>query len=149
MAVTTAQINTAIKTTMGAAAGLTRSQDFNELTEGMADTPTLQVYFEEWENDIASATTDRTTYRGGVEQCQLVYHADILGAPRGPDLGEEMARLLPVVDQIIDILQAQKVKPYFGLDGIKAFRWSARRVQIDYNNELFVACRFIITIRVF
>lgn len=147
MPITTAQINTAIKTTLGAAAGLTRSQDYNELTEGMADTPTLQVYFESWE--AVEATTERSTMRGGVEQVDVIFHADVLGAARGPDLGEEMGRLLPVVDQIIDILQAQKIKPYFGLAGIKAMHWSANRVLIDYNGELFVACRFIITIRVF
>jgi len=147
MAITTAQINTAIKTTLEAAAGLTRSQDFNELTEGMADTPTLQVYFESWE--AVETTTERSTMRGGVEQVSIVFHADVLGAPRGPDLGEEMARLQPVVDQIIDILQAQKTKPYFGLVGIRAMHWSANRVLIDYNGELFIACRFIITIRVF
>jgi hypothetical protein len=149
MAITTAQINTAIKTTLGAAAGLTRSQDFNELTEGMADTPTLQVYFESWENDISSASTDRTSFKGGIEQCQIVFNADVLGAARGPDLGEEMGRLQPVVDQIIDILQAQKTKPYFNLVGIRAFHWSANRVLIDYNGELFIACRFILTVRVF
>ena len=45
MSITLAQICNAVETTLGAATGLTYTQSYNELKEGMNDTPTLQVYW--------------------------------------------------------------------------------------------------------
>lgn len=148
MPITTAQINTAILTTLSAAAALVRSQDYDELTEGMQDTPALQVYFETHEGDSVNTTTHQSTFGGGVQQVTMTFHADVYANQRS-NIGEDMSRLYTVVDQIIDILQAQKHKPYFGLAGIQAFHWSAQRVVFAYGQVDYVGTRFVITVRIF
>jgi hypothetical protein len=54
MAITYAQINDAIEDKLGAAMGLARSQTYDELTDGMTDTPTLQVYWQRDDTDQAA-----------------------------------------------------------------------------------------------
>jgi len=146
--ITTAEINTAIATTLGAAASLVRTQDYDELTEGMADTPTLQVYWEEELSD-PSGTADRTAFRGGIRQTDITFHADIYVNQRA-NIGEDMGRLYTAKDEIDDILQAQDTKPYFGLTGIKALmQWSATRVIFSYGGADYIGIRYFIPIKIF
>lgn len=147
MAVTTAQINDALTTTLGAAASLIRSQSYDELTEGMADTPTMQIYFEEWASD-PTTTDDRHTFRGGGRVTEILYHVDVY-VNQSANIGEDMARIAITVDEIIAILQSQNVKPYFGLDGIKAFRWRCVRAVFNYADADYRGVRFYLTIIVF
>lgn len=155
--ITFADINTAIATTLSAAEGIVRTQDgandgtadnaTTPLSDGMNDTPTLQVYWDEESTDIASET-DRTTFQAGVRQSELVYFADAFVKQR-ESIGEDMARVYPIAQSVRGILAAQNVKPYFGLDGIKSFRWRAQRVLIDYAGISYIGIRFTLTIRVF
>ena len=62
MSITLAQICNAVETTLAAATGLTYTQSYNELEEGMNDTPTLQVYWNS-SSKTRAATTDRTTFK--------------------------------------------------------------------------------------
>jgi hypothetical protein len=146
--VTLAQICDAIETTLGAATTVTRSQSYDGLTEGVHDTPLLQVYPENGTQDVGGAT-DRTTFRGGVRQTEFTVHADYYAAARGTSIGEEMGRLVDGIDAITNVLEGQDQKPYFGLEGIKAFSWRWDRVIFDYAGVAFVGARFAIVVRVF
>lgn len=149
MAITIAQICDAIEETLGAATGITRSESYDELTEGIHDLPMLQVYPENGNQD-AFTSTDRTTFRGGVRQTSLMIHADLYAQQRA-HIGEDMKKLVDSIDAITDVFEAQDTKPYFGLDGIKAFRWRWERVTFVYGDPQsnYVGARFFIEVRVF
>ncbi len=148
-AISIAQICNAVESTLSTAAGLVRTQSYDELTEGMQDAPTLQVYPESGLQD-PMGNADRTTFKAGVRQTELVVHADLYARQRS-NLGEDMAKLVTVLDQLITILEAQDTKPYFGLTGIKAFAWSWSRVIFQYGDpgQSFMGARFILRLRIF
>ena len=147
--ITTAQVCDAIESTLGAAASLARSQSYNELTEGMNDAPTLQVYPEEGSQD-PTGNTDRSTFKAGVRQTELTIHADLYARQRS-NIGEDMAKLVTCLDEFVTIFEAQDAKPYFGLVGIKAFSWSWSRVVFQYGDpgQSYMGARFIVRVRIF
>ncbi len=147
MAVNTTAINTAITDTLSGASGLSFTQDFDELAEGMVDTPLLQVYWAETQSDVEQES-DRTTFGKGVAQARIVFHADLYATQR-VDIGDDMSILLPLVDAIHNQLDSQ-VKPLFGLATIKTLeRWSSSMVIFSYADFEFVGARFVISVRVF
>lgn len=149
--ITIAQICDAIETTLGAAASIETTESYDELSDGVqsADTPLLQVY---WENTECAddSGTDRTSFQGGVRVKAFLFHADLLARQRA-HIADDMKKVTEVAEEIQDILEgpAQSTKPYLGLDGIKAFRWRAERVQITYAGAPFMGARFMIWIWVF
>lgn len=155
--ITIAQISTALATTLGAAEGIVRTQDgandgsddtgTTPLSDAMNDTPTLQVYLESGLAD-ASNNVDRTTFRAGVRQTELVFFADVFAKQRA-HIGEDIARCAALASAVWTILEAQDVKPYFGLDGIQSYRWTMQRVTLAYANVDYAGLRFEITVRVF
>lgn len=147
MAITVAQMADAITTTLGAATTVARSESYNELTEGIHDYPLLQVYWQSTVNDV-SGNDDRTAYRGGVRQKEYVFYADYYARPRS-ELKEDNAAVTNGAEALEAVLEAQNVKPYFGLAGIKAFRWQGERVAFEYGGTLYAGCRYMITLRVF
>ena len=140
-----------VTATLGAATGLTYTQSYDELTEGMQDTPTLQVYWEEIIEDPMTST-ERTTFGAGVRQKDIILYADLYGTRRA-HLAEDWATTLPLVDAIIDVLEAQDTKPYFNTaaDELKAFSWTASYVNFTYTDPsiTYVGARFILRFRVF
>ena len=148
MAITLAQMNSAIESTLATATGLTFTQDFDELSEGINDTPLLQVYWEDTNTDPASGTS-MTSFAGRVRQTSLTFFGDLYARQRS-HMAEDMAALYPLIDAIQVVLEAQDTAPYFGLDGIKALEsWSARRIVFEYGGSRYVGGRFIIKLRVF
>lgn len=149
MSITLAQICNAVDTTLAAATGLTYTQSYNELEEGMNDTPTLQVYWNSSNQDPGGGN-DRTTFRAGVRQTDIEIYCDLYATTRN-EIGENMAALLPLVDAIVNVLEAQDTKAYFGLTGLKSFHWNAQRVTFQYTDpmRLYAGARFILTFRVF
>lgn len=149
MAITLGQILDAINTTLGAATIVNRSQSYDELTEGLHDFPLLQVYPEAGTQD-PSGGTDRTAFRGGVRQTEFTIHADYYARQRS-HIGEDMNALVDGIDALTNIFEAQDTKPYFGLDGIQAFKWSWSRAVFTYGdpNVSYVGARFVLTVRVF
>jgi len=150
MSVTIAQICDAIEAVVGSVATVTRSQSYNELTEGInsADTPLAQVY---WQSLSMSPPggTDRATFKAGVRNKQMTFHVDLHAAQRS-HLGENMASMLDTFDDILDALEAQDKKPYFDLEGIKAWQLaSAERVSWQYADAQYIGCRAILTVWVF
>ena len=148
---TIAEICDAIDTTLGAATGISRSQSYDELTEGVhaGDLPLLQIYPDSGEADIESGT-DRSTFRAGIRQTQFIIVADLYARQRS-HIGEDMHALVDSIDAIIAVLEAQDTKDYFGQDGIQAFRWRFERVTFMYGDPQipYVGARFYLTIRVF
>jgi len=154
---TVAEINSAIETTLSAASGIVRSQDYDELTEGIhgADMPLLQVYPENGNTDSGGGNTDRTTFGGIRRQTTVMFHADLYARQRS-HVGEDMAAVVAAMDSIIAILEAQKERPFFGLGSseaeyIKSFRWRWERVVFEYGDPIlrYAGVRFIIEVTVF
>ena len=94
------------------------------------------------------------TFGGGeagvTRQTSLTFHADLFPRQRS-HLDEDMGALLPLVDAIQAVLEAQRVEPYFGLAKIRAIEgWSAQQVTFEYPNDVkFLGARYIIRVRVF
>jgi hypothetical protein len=147
--ITIAQICDAIETTLSSATGLNRSETYSELSDGITEEAWLQVYPETLETDVATGT-DRTTFRGGVRQTEFTFHADLYARQRS-HIGDDMRLLVQLIDAIVVKLEQQATKPYFGLEGIKAFRWRGERVTFIYGDRQlpYVGMRFTITVRVF
>jgi hypothetical protein len=148
--ITLTAINSAIEAALAAATGLTYSQDYNELTEGMQDIPTLQVYWFSGPKTDPTSGSAQTTFGAGVRQKSITFHADLYARQRS-HIGEDMAALLPLVDAIHNVLESQQ-KPYFGLAGIKAIEsWDPRQVIFEYGDQQinYVGARFVIQVRVF
>lgn len=151
MAVTIVQVNSAIATRLSAATGLSagETQDHDELEESITEEPTLQVY---WASGTASpnSTTSQKSFGGGTIEVRWVYHADLFGNQRR-HIGEDMGRLLPLVDAIHNELEEEiQNAPYFGLDGVKAIEgWTARQVIFEYADNKYIGTRFLITVRIF
>jgi len=152
--ITIAQICDAIESTLSAATGINITQSYDELGEGLnaADLPLLQVY---WETLIMDpgAETDRTTFQAGVRQKLFTFHADIYAAPLA-HLAQNMETLVDVVDNMLAVLELQNTKPYFLLEGIKAFHLDeARRVVFEYTAGTmpvrYIGARFILSIWVY
>jgi len=146
MALTITQINTAITNALATATGLTYHQDVSELTEGIQDLPVLQVY---WQSSApANTESDRFTSSIGVAQIDHVFHADLYAHQRS-DISTDMAALFPLVDAVIDRLQAQQHQNFFSLAGVKGFAWRIERLQFQTGDALYIGARFVITIRIF
>lgn len=146
-AITLAQINTAIKDTLETASGILYGQNFDELTESIPDDAILQVYPQSGLAD-STTNTDRKTFKGQVRTKEYLFRCDVYTKQRS-DIGEDMGKLLPLIDAVEAVLEQQDVKPYFGLDGIKAFKWMWERVEFEYATLSYVGARFELTITVF
>jgi hypothetical protein len=138
---------TAIRDTLLVLPSISRWQNFNELTEGMNDTPTLQVYPEACEVVAAESGTHVTTFKGGTIQETHIIHVDYYARQRN-HLGEDMETLVDGIDEIVTVLE-DTVCPPFGLEGIKSFQWSWSRVVWDYGGVMYLGARFILRLRTF
>lgn len=152
-AITITAINSAIENTLATAVGLTYSQDYDELTEGMQDMPNLQVYWFSGPDTDPTSGSARTTFKAGVRQKSITFHADLFARQRS-NIGEDMSALLPLVDAIHDVLEAQQEQPYFGLEegAIKAIEsWDPRQVVFEYGDQQirYIGARFVIKVRLF
>ncbi len=155
MAITFHAILDAIETTLSAALTITRSQTFDELTEGInsADTPLLQVYPEALEPNVsAGSQTDKLTLGGDPPVRREVYvvFADYYARQRS-HIGEDMGALVGGIDAMTTVLEAQTCKNPFGLDegNVRSFQWGWRRVVFEYAGAQFIGARCTITLEVF
>jgi len=157
--VTLAAIIDAVEDTLGAATGITRSQSYDELTEGVhgADTPLLQVYAEANSPVALGGTTapaDRSSFGGGSDKPRRIknytIHADLYAQQR-KRIAEDMAVLVDAIDAIETVLENQDTKNYFGLSGIQSFAWSWTRVTFIYGDPQlsYAGARFVLLITVY
>lgn len=146
MAITYDQMLTAVYNHIDAAL-TARGQNFNALTEGMNDTPTIQVYPESCDPVSSDSGTQTFTFQSGVIQETHVVHVDYYARQRS-HLGEDMAALVVGLDAICTAIEAAGCPP-FGLEGIKNFQWSWSRVLFDYGAVSYVGARFVLRLRTF
>jgi hypothetical protein len=152
MAITIAQINSAIHDTF--ANNLTTidyTQDYDNLTEGLANTPLLQVYWNTLNPVSEGSSTDRRTFSGGskpIRTKRYLFNVDLYLDPRS-DIDRNFSQMLPIVDEINDILEEQDEQPYFGLAGIQSYTWSCQRGNIEYAQVLYPVVQWVIEIYVF
>ncbi len=152
MSITLAQICDAIEGTLSTALPATgRSQSYDELTEGINDIPTLQVYPESGRQDAITGNAQHS-FGGNIRVSEIIIHADYYASQRR-HLSEDMKRMVDGIDLITNVLEAQKnTGEFFGLDGIKSFGpWSWSRVTFVYgdNSQPYIGVRFVIPVRVF
>lgn len=146
---TLAAICDGLKAALMAAPSLARGQAPAELTESVPDVPLLQVYPEEGTAD-PHGNNDRTTFQAGVRQTEVFIYADLYAQQRS-HIGEDVAKYIACVDELIAIIEAQDKKPYFGVAGIKAFSWGWKRALFPYTdpNVKYVGARFLFRLRIF
>lgn len=149
MAISLVAICEGIEATLSMATGLQSSTPFDEMTEGVAslDCPRLEVYWDSSSCD-PSGRTDRTTFNACIQQTVIVFFADCYARQRS-QLGEDMEATTEMADSIADVLQEQERPPFFGVEGIKAFNWRAKRVGFKRAGAQYVGARFTITCRIF
>ena len=138
---TLAQVIDAIESNLSSATGLVRSESYDELTEGIPETPLLQVYPESGEPDLQ-------TYKRRIEK--IVIHADLYARQRS-QIGEDMAKAVTMAEAIFARLRAQDPNTnnqLFGLDGIRKFTWTWARAVFEYGDPAtrYAGIRFVITI---
>jgi hypothetical protein len=148
MSITLAQICDAIESALDDATTITRSQSFDELTEGIgsADTPLLQVYPEACGPVSLGSETDKLTLGGSPphRREQYTIHADYYARQRS-HIAEDMEALVDGIDAMTDVLEDQGCPP-FDLDGISSFQWSWRRVVFPYAGAEYMGARFTIVL---
>lgn len=151
--VTIGAICNAIATTLSATVGLTRTQSYYQLTEGMNTLPTLQVYPDSWETSVNSETdriafVDPLTGIPGARYTEIVFFLDLIVRQRS-QLDEDWQNAVNMADALDNQLNLEGACPHFGLAGIRSFRWSAQRVVFPYAEIEYVGFRFTLTVRVF
>ena len=149
MSVTLGAICNGIETTLSAALGLEESEAYDELRDSLPSDmcPLLQVYPGSGSCDVGGRT-DRTTFGGDVRQKQIVILADLYASERS-FLKQDMESTVDMLDALIDVLETQDDKPFFGVVGIQAFKWSWKRVTLRFGDAHFMGARFTITLRIF
>jgi hypothetical protein len=143
----------AITTELSAADTVERAQDHDELTEGVSDTPLLQVYPDSGDTVSTDSGTDKMTlgHRDGTaphRQERIVIIADYFASHRA-HLGQDMGRLVAGIDAIRSKLKEQNNdETPFGVYGVDSFQWRWDRVTFEFGGANYVAARFWLTIRV-
>ena len=151
--VSIADLCEAITAELSAASTVKRAQDHDKLTEGVPDTPLLQVYPDGGENVSTLSGTDKLSFGfrdgTGVErQEKVVIVADYFASHR-KHLGQDMGRLVLGIDAIRSKLKEQNNDEQpFGMVGLHSFQWRWDRVTFDFGAVKFVAARFWITCQV-
>jgi hypothetical protein len=126
-------------------------QNYNSLSEGLANTPAIQVYWQNFEPVSSGSETDRRTFGGDVKPVRrkdFTFNVDLYCDPIG-HLDAVMPQMLPIVDELINILENQDQKPYFGLADIKAYTFEAQRGVIEYANTNYPVVQFVINLVIF
>ncbi len=143
------QLIDAVANTLGVASLLERSDSYDELREGMQDAPVIQVYADAANQDPGGGT-DRTTFKAGTRQTNLVIFVDLYARQRS-HIGEDMAAVYNTLDELAEIIESQDTKPYFSDEAIKAFAWSWQRVMFEYGDPktVFAGARITINLRIF
>lgn len=141
---TIAEMCDGVKTTicdpLVTAGSLKLAESFDELSEDYQDTPMAQVYANAGTTDAFSAN-DRTTFRAGIRTNETEIVVDLPACQRG-HAAEDMAAVLNLAEAVDAQLVSVKTRPYFGLVGVKAFRWRWTRVVFARGASEYPGVRF-------
>ncbi len=138
---TLAEICDAVAATLSTAAGLNRSQSYDELTETPVDLPLLQVYWDEEDPDLQSY--------GSIRVERIVINADLYARSRS-QINEDMAKTTTMAEAILTVLRAQKpttANTLFGVSYFVKFNWSAKRAKFNegQGKPEYMGTRFVLT----
>lgn len=151
MAITLAQIINAISDYIAVADGVSyaMSQARSEIEESIPDPAIVQVYFVSLETSYNSGT-DRKSFGADIRQTLITVYVDVYAQTRS-HIGEDLSRLLDLVDAVQDRLELVTVKPYFALVGIGAFQWRADWATLKYGvpEVSYTGVRFTLSLTVF
>lgn len=132
----------AIESHLGDATGIARSQNYNELTEGMNTTPTLAVYPQ------SGSTPYQKTFRQGVRITHALIHVDIIAKQRG-DLKTDMGVLVPLIDAVQTEIEKEREGYLFGLDGVQWGDWRWERVVFVMAGVEYIGARFFVDLTIY
>jgi len=122
----------AVCAALGQAPSIVTAQSYDEVSEGIPDTPALQVTFA---SSIVDAATDNDRRTFGAEVRQSAYEILVtVYAKRRADLREDLRWQHLVLDELEAQLEAQDTCPPFGIVGCKSFRWATTRGVIQYED---------------
>ena len=132
------------------------AQSYDQITEGLQNTPTVQVLPDDSLVDAAT-DTDRTTFKGCIKHG--TYRFSVTGyARQRSHVDEDMEasiRLWDALEFILeeegtDCISATGTCTFFGVAGIKGIAWSGRgRVALEYAGAKYIGCEIIIDVEVF
>lgn len=148
------EICDAIRDTLRAHADITYVWSPNEIKEDITEDATFHIYVVRGACDAGGGQTDRTTYGAAVRQYELTINIDCYPQQRR-HVGEDMAALYDILDDVNEVLMDQDYKPYFGLqdedgnDVIKAYSWFWDFEAFAYANRPFTGARYTLTVRMF
>ena len=139
-------LSKAIGTTLSAAACVQRLEQYDELTEGMPDRGTLQVYPDQNIGTSFDSDTHKLTIKTKHTIKEYIIICDFYVRPRS-QIAEGMDEFVDAVDDFENILDVQDC-PNFGRGEIRSFRWNWDRVIFEYAGAQYVGLRIYVTIRV-
>lgn len=145
-------INTAIYTTLKEADDELKkySQNYDDLSEAIKNTPMLQIYWQSLDNPSA---TDRSTFGGGERIQDLTFYVDLYLDQRS-HVDKIFKQKFNLMNKIEKVFNAQNRKPYFGLATIKSFHWRVERSTFEYGGVdgqsfNYPGVRYTLDIRIF
>lgn len=150
MNVTMTSIGTAVAITFELTEGIKRVMKPDQLKENIPDLPLLQIYPQSFQGAVAGSQNDRNTFKAGVRTQEQVWFVDVYARQRSY-IGEDMQKVVELSDAVIQVLERQNEKPYFGQVGIQGFRWQGERVTFSYGDpeQKYVGVRFTLTFTIF
>ncbi len=147
--VTIAEICDGIANTLSTASGIKTTKSYDQLSEGIpaTDCPRLQVYPDSFVQDVRQAT-DRTAFSGSIRQSQLTIFVDVYARQRS-HLALDVAAMVDTLDSLIDVLEAEERPPFFGVKGVRSFRWEWRRAVLRYGDKRYSGGRFTLWLQIY
>lgn len=123
-------------------------QDYSELSEAINDMPTIQCYPETGQSTagVGQVKVGFGSDSGAYQKAWAI-NVDIYARQRS-HIGEDMAALLPLIDAVIDVLEAEE-KPYFGQSAIRGMTYQWNRVTFEYGGARYVGARFSVEVTVY
>lgn len=123
------------------------AQSYDELTEGLQNTPTLQVYPSTGITDY-STDTDRMTFKGKVKGTEYEINVWAFARPRS-HVGEDMEACVRLWDALETILE-NITCDYFGIPSVGNIAWQIGPMQsLEYGGAAYVCFVLTITVRFF
>ena len=149
MALTIADICDGIGDTLEMATGIKSMKSYDEIPEGVPSLacPRLHVYPDRVGEDYTT-NTDRTAFAAGVQQSEILIFVDHFARQRS-QMPLDMKATVEGLDALIDVIEEQERKPFFGVTGIQSFKWSWKRAALIYGDAVYAGGRFSILVRVF
>lgn len=119
-----------------------RVQGGASLSEAIAETPTIQVYFDKFlQSDNSSV--DRISFGKGsnvirTPKCTVII--DIYARQRS-HIGKDLEVCYNILDDVIEKLKLQVSSPYFNTEGITGYKYEAERAVFQYGNTMYTGVR--------